>query len=302
MGETPCPRCPISGPCCLDVQDTVLLLVALTLLGQVVLKIVTVICHQLWRLLTGLGGFFVPKAPPSPPPDATIRKPRCPTHNPSPISPRHRRSPPWELPLPRLCPWEPMRLTMDVNLHRDPPRHDREPPRGLHDAPRHRPNALGPYHNCTCPRAASASSALPRYASQPKLRPATVSRGTDARPVPGVRFRPTSREELVLSGAESQHQRPTKVYIYPVHPETPPGSRDPSPGRRELRWKESAGRPAGGARQSRDLATDTTEEGAAEKQALPSGRARYFKVQEPSMQDWVYRPLKEPHWNWNQVG
>ncbi|XP_043359546.1 WAS/WASL-interacting protein family member 3-like [Dermochelys coriacea] len=295
MGETPCPGCPISGPCCLDVQDTIILLVALTLLVQVVLKIVMVICRQLWRLLTGLGGILVPKAPPSPLPDATIRKPRCPTHDPSPISPGDRRSPPWELPLPWLCPWKPVRLTMDVNLHQDPPQHDREPPRG-------RPDALGPYHNCTCPQAASAPSALPRNASRPKPRPATISRGTDARPVPGLRFHPTSREELALSGAKSQRQRPTKVYIYPVHPETPPGSRDPSPGRRELRWQDSAGRPAGGARQSRDPATDTTEEGAAEKPALPGGHARYFKVQEPSMQDWVYRPIKEPQWNWNQVG
>ncbi|CAM4320314.1 unnamed protein product [Lepidochelys kempii] len=299
MGETPCPRCPISGPCCLDVQDTVLLLVALTLLGQVVLKIVTVICHQLWRLLTGLGGFFVPKAPPSPPPDATIRKPRCPTHDPSPISPRHRRAPPWELPLPRLCPWEPMRLTMDVNLHRDPPRHDRVPPRGLHDAPRHRPNALGPYHNCTCPRAASASSALPRYASQPKLRPATVSRGTDARPVPGVRFRPTSREELVLSGAESQHQRPTKVYIYPVHPETPPGSRDPSPrapgaALEGERGEASRGRQAGH-RHHRGRG-GSGEAGATQwpRPVFQSAGALHAGLGLPAPQ--------EPHWNWNQVG
>ncbi|XP_039355845.1 translation initiation factor IF-2-like [Mauremys reevesii] len=299
MGETPCHGCPLTGPCCLDVQDTVILLVALSLAAQLGLKIVTVICCRLWRLLAGLGGLFVPEAPP--PPDSPMQKPRCPTHDLSPISARDRCPTPWGLPLPRrcpLCPWQPMRLTMDVNLHRDPGRHEHEASR---DTPRPHHNAPGAYQNCTCPRASSAPSALPRDAGRPKPRPATVSRGTDARPAPGVRFGRASREELASSGASSQRQRPTKVYIYPVHPETPPASRDPSPGRRELRWKEDAEGPAGGAGQSRDAATDTAD-GAAGKLAPPGGRAQYYKGQEPSMQDWVYRPVKEPQWNWNQVG
>ncbi|XP_053861658.1 translation initiation factor IF-2-like [Malaclemys terrapin pileata] len=248
MGETHCHGCPITGPCCLDVQDTVILLVALILVVEIVLKIVTVICCRLWMLLTGLGGAFVPKAPASPLPDSPIQKPRCPLHDASPISPQDRRPPAWWLPLPWRCPlcrWKAVRLTMDVNLHRDRPQHDYEAPWDPDDTARHRHNAPGPYHNCTCPRASSAPSALPRDASRRKLRPATVSRGTDARPAPGVRFGRASREELSSSGGESQRQRPTKVYIYPVHPETPPASRDPSPRRRELRWKEGTGRPAG---------------------------------------------------------
>ncbi|XP_075763406.1 uncharacterized protein LOC142819521 isoform X2 [Pelodiscus sinensis] len=294
MGDSPCHGCPSSGTCCLDFQDTIVLLVALILLVQVALKIMTVICCQLWRLLLGFGGVFVTKPLPSPPANSTIRKPRCPAHD---LKPCGRRSVHRELPFLRrclLCPWEPVRLTMDVNLHRDPPRRHQDAPLCRHDAPRR-------YHNCTCPRAASAPSAVPRESSSPKQRPATVSCGTEARRGSGVRFRSASREELASSAAESQRQRPTKVYIYPVHPETPPASRDPSPGRRELRWKEDAATPAEGARQSQDMATNTSD-GEAEKPAPPSGHARYFKAPEPSTQDWVYRPIKGPQWKRNQVG
>ncbi|XP_075763405.1 uncharacterized protein LOC142819521 isoform X1 [Pelodiscus sinensis] len=263
-----------------------------------------------WHLLPGLSGHHRTagradpagasrledhdSALPSPPANSTIRKPRCPAHD---LKPCGRRSVHRELPFLRrclLCPWEPVRLTMDVNLHRDPPRRHQDAPLCRHDAPRR-------YHNCTCPRAASAPSAVPRESSSPKQRPATVSCGTEARRGSGVRFRSASREELASSAAESQRQRPTKVYIYPVHPETPPASRDPSPGRRELRWKEDAATPAEGARQSQDMATNTSD-GEAEKPAPPSGHARYFKAPEPSTQDWVYRPIKGPQWKRNQVG
>ncbi|XP_074838989.1 LOW QUALITY PROTEIN: transmembrane protein 102 [Carettochelys insculpta] len=159
---------------------------------------------------------------------------------------------------------------MDVNLRRDPP-----PCRQA---------APAPSRHCCCAQAASAPSALPP--PPPKPRPASVSCGTDARPASGVRFRQPSQDEL----APRQRHQPTKVYIYPVHPETPPPSRDPSPGRREQRWKEEAGTLARGAGTNQATATDS-EDGPPEVPA--SGHTRYYKGPEPSTKNWVYRPAEE---------
>lgn len=197
------------------------------------------------------------------------------------------------------------------------------------------------YYNCDCetrprPRTSSAPSGytVTRYRDAscgcsdpilgaggggPSERRNTISAGTD--PIPRQQLVETQYRSIG-TGQDAEYpaitqrsHRPTKVYIYPVHPQTPPGSRSASPERlyrrrgglsssqdeqqeydsRETRRKsrdvEQQTGPVGSPRYH-NMSTSAGQ-GPMQTQTEPSGgKPRYYWSDQLSNADWVYRPLK----------
>ncbi|KAJ6654874.1 hypothetical protein lerEdw1_006345 [Lerista edwardsae] len=398
MGESSFYCHPSPEGCCLELHETIVILVALIVLVQLALKLATVTCYYLCYLLGSLFGMVFAKAPEQAK-AATPRPRSAQSRRPSErwsqedVPRRHRRS---ESSSPRRrclhCTLEPLRVTMDLQQQQQQPdscsfrEHRRTGRRSHPDYPPCPPR----YYHCDCewrprPRPASApsgygvtryrdvgvgnsdtllaeSAAADRRIGTPLLNtplgtpmaPMGTPLGTPMAPMgsplasdpfprtpvadtyyrPGVSGQEADFPQAVptpTAASTPRSRRPAKVYIYPVHPQTPPGSRSASPERsyrrrtpgqeelpefepRETRRKareaelgmsapprfHTAATPAGKSMpreaelgMSAPARFHTLGTPAGQSTPLPADpKQRLFWNEQPSVQDWVYRPLK----------
>ncbi|XP_062813378.1 uncharacterized protein LOC134292414 [Anolis carolinensis] len=222
------PPCQDPEGCCLELHETLVVLVALILLVQVALKLLTLIYCYLCQLLHSFCAMIIAKEcqrsrPPAP---AVTRKShsrkRWGRWSESDVS-RQKRCP-------RCvhCTLEPLKLTMNVqNEDKEPRRAGRRP---YADYP--------PCEYCECEHHHPANPpptapAVVRYrdvacgTSETMFYPGSNERRNTIGPATEMQY----QDVEYPAGAGTRTRRPTKVYIYPVHPQTPPGSRAASPER-----------------------------------------------------------------------
>ncbi|XP_058036477.1 uncharacterized protein LOC131196967 isoform X1 [Ahaetulla prasina] len=256
MGDTSLLCHPPPEGCCLELHETVAVLLALIVVVQLALKLATVICFYFCcfvrNLCAGQAAVKEPEKPPvlvRPVKKVYPQKPSIQYSDDDPPRRRRRRS---RSPQRRClqCTLEPLKLTMNLeNRHF----RCREHCHHRHSYPDYPPCSSPRYYNCECdtrprPRTSSAPSAYP----SPHFRDVAVGTSDLAVNVPteerrntGVSTEPYVRapaaepqRRSIASGQEAEYlptgqhsRRPARVYIYPVHPQTPPGSRSPTPER-----------------------------------------------------------------------
>ncbi|XP_053119982.1 uncharacterized protein LOC128330732 [Hemicordylus capensis] len=262
MGE-PNSSCHLSPEgCCLDLQETVVILVALIILVQLALRLATVLCYYVCCLLGSLVGMIFAKE------DTKLKAaaPKVKKAQTRKLSaqwseqeiPRRRQRSESSSPQRRClhCTLEPVRVTMNLQNETSP--FGEQPRFGRRLYPDYPPLPSPRYFNCECearPRLRTASApsayAVTRYrdvgcgSSEPILSAngsapapqtnALVGPVPDPFPRPPVGETPYhaagAAEQAEYPRVPQRSHRPAKVYIYPVHPQTPPGSRSASPER-----------------------------------------------------------------------
>ncbi|XP_042330079.1 uncharacterized protein LOC121934096 [Sceloporus undulatus] len=363
--------------CCLELHETLLVLVVLVLVVQLGLRLASLVCQSLCCLLQRFYGvafvneFEKPTAAPTPMKKTHMRRP-CAQWSESDV-PRRRR---WESspPQPRCvhCTLEPVKLTMNVQNDHLPYKENQrvgrrpQPDYPTYHLPHHPPHC----DNCGCetryrPRTASAPAAyITRYrdvacgSSEPMLflssneRRNTLGVVNEIYPrtqeiyprtqeiyprtqeiyprtqeiyprtqdiYPRTQVGETQYHTMGTSpDAEypgtnlTRSRRPTKVYIYPVHPQTPPGSRGASPDRlhrrratlgpeemqeynpRERRKSREVDRQSGGVpglSRFHNLVSEMTT-GMAVQTEPPNTKQQQTWPEQMPTSDWVYQPLK----------
>ncbi|KAJ7313262.1 hypothetical protein JRQ81_004546 [Phrynocephalus forsythii] len=361
MGEysPACSSAPEGEGSCLELYQTIAILVALIVLVELALRLAGLptdpsvfpsacsehnLCPDQAAELETTPGAMAPalQAPPAQLPSRQPSERDVPRW-------RRRRREERSRSLPRRClrcTLEPVHLTMNVQ-NEPPPPPCKEPPRvGRRPWPEpppchhHHPHLLRCCHPCECetrcrPRTASAPSGYApvlRYrdvavgSSEPMLSPvgshdrrnhdvAVATEYYPRAPVGETHYR------LVGAGSEADYpdgptarsRRPTKVYIYPVHPQTPPGSRSASPERIHRRraaltssQEEAPGEfepreaprkarepepPAGRGGRFRTVATSVLQRAAQQVEGSGAKTARTWP-ESPAGSDWVYHPVK----------
>lgn len=152
-------------------------------------------------------------------------------------------------------------------------------------------------------REASVGSSDPIVGAAPKRRSTAAGTETAARQIAEEAERPE----------RGRSRKPAKVYIYPVNPQTPPGSRSSSTGRSPRRGRRrrhattSSQEERREARRARRKAREAEKAGpmtlqyqpgstnVAQRHAQtepPTGKPRYYWSDQVSNADWVYRPVK----------
>ncbi|KAH0626070.1 hypothetical protein JD844_000789 [Phrynosoma platyrhinos] len=231
------------------------------------------------------------------------------------------------------CTLEPLKLTMNVqNDHLPYKEHQRVGRRPYPDHPTyHSPHCDNcEYETRYRPRTVSAPAAhVIRYrdvacgSSEPMLSSGSNERRNTLGVVNELYPRTQVGETQYHSAGPSpdaeypganltRSRRPTKVYIYPVHPQTPPGSRSPSPerlqrrrgtlgleemqeyeprDRRRSREVEQQGGGMPGLSRFHNMVTGMTT-GTAAQTEPPNTKQRHVWPEQPAGPDWVYRPLK----------
>ncbi|XP_026578988.1 serine/arginine repetitive matrix protein 1-like [Pseudonaja textilis] len=265
MGDTSLLCHPPPEGCCLELHEALAVLLALIVVVQLALRLATVVCYYFCCLVRNLCGGQAPTKEPEKPlvlvrpvKKVSLRKPSLQFSNDDP-PPRRRqrsRSPPRRC---LQCTLEPLKVTM--NLENGHLRcRCREHRHHRHSCPDYLPCCCSPrYYNCECdnrprprPRTSSAPSAYP----SPRFRDVAVGTSDLLTNVPTEDRRNTlvstepygrtaaaeAQRRSIASGQEAEYlppgqhsQRPARVYIYPVHPQTPPGSRSPTPERAHRR-------------------------------------------------------------------
>ncbi|XP_025031019.1 uncharacterized protein LOC112542430 [Python bivittatus] len=347
MGDSSLLCHPAPEGCCLELHETVAVLLALILVVQLALKLTTVICYYICCFVGGLCRALTAKGSEKPP--VLVRPVKKAHHRKPPIQyseedlprRRHRRS---RSPQRRClqCTLEPVKLTMNLEGgHFRCREHQQMRRRSCADYP---PCGSPRYYSCDCEnrhraRTSSAPSAYPI----PHYRdvacgtsdlivnvPADAERrnvGIATEPYPRTPVAETQRRSMVTGQdadyppAGQHSRRPARVYIYPVHPQTPPGSRSPSPERAHRRRAVSQDEQADyeareqrhRAREPEALAPATPQQQVATggpprfhnvvssimqtgaTPAEPGGantKQRQPRAETPPGSDWVYRPLK----------
>lgn len=187
------------------------------------------------------------------------------------------------------CTLEPVKVTMNLESGHFRCREHRH----RHSYPDYPPCSSPCYYNCECdnrprPRTSSAPSAYPA----PHFRDVAVGTSDQVVTIPTEERRNTlvpaepyvrapvgePQRRSIASGQEADYpvsRRPARVYIYPVHPQTPPGSRSPSPERAHRRrthsQDEQAEYEAREARESRRARESETPTPAMQQLQVPTG-------------------------------
>ncbi|KAL8177041.1 UNVERIFIED_CONTAM: hypothetical protein K2H54_041092 [Gekko kuhli] len=335
MGEPSFSCYPSSEECCLGLPETIAVLVALIIVVQLALKLASVMCYYLWYLAGVMFGMVVVQATEKPKERkiyAAKAKPSlCWSEEDVPRRRRESRSPSRR----RLhCTLEPLKVTMNLQNESGPYRLGRRlyadyppalPPRpykyeGESRLRLRRASAPSAYA-ATHFRDAGVGSSDPVVGGGGGRAPERRSTGTGTDLVPRRRAAEAQyRSAGPGPDAErpSRSRRPAKVYIYPVHPQTPPGSRSSSPERTSRRRRrrrgalassqedQQASEPRRAHRRSREAGQQTSptalryHEGSTNIALEPvetepragKSRTRYYSVDQVAGTGWVYEPVK----------
>uniref|UniRef100_A0ABM5EJ27 Uncharacterized protein n=1 Tax=Pogona vitticeps TaxID=103695 RepID=A0ABM5EJ27_9SAUR len=318
MGETTFPYWAAEG-CCLEVVETILFLVTLIIILQLAVSLAPAICYYVCCIIRYLYRSIM----------ATVLSGQCSHQD---LAHRRRRersrSPPCHC---LLCIPEPIHLTMNVQNEE----HHRVGRRPYPDyLPCHPPRY---YHPCDCENRSRPRTALAPAGYAPIVRCRDVAVGTSEPMLyqgsqerrndmaVGTEFYPRtqvgethyrllgpSHDAEYTGGPPPRSHRPTKVYIYPVHPQTPPGSRSASPERLHRRRGATTGsqedqqqefetqEPRRKAREPEQhargapprfhtVATSVLQRAAQTEASGPKQQHPWSEA--PADSDWVYRPL-----------
>ncbi|XP_077169029.1 uncharacterized protein LOC143825011 [Paroedura picta] len=343
MGEPSFSCHPPSDGCCLNFPETIAILVALIIVVQLALKLASVICYYLWYLVGVMFGMVVVRATEKPSRTISKRRKSYGTKMKPSLSwsedevPHRRRRKESRSPSRRClhCTLEPLKVTMNLQNDNVPYR------AGRHSYPGYPPSLPPRYYQYERegrlrPRRASAPSAYAaRYrdtgvgSSDPILGASRGNTPERRSTVAGTEMAPRQHAgeaqyhsmgtgpDAEPTGRRSRSRRPAKVYIYPVHPQTPPGSRSTSPERPSRRHRrrrraitssledQEAPEPRTPSRRSRDAEQQTASPAALRYHAgstditqgqgptePPTGKPRYYWSDQVSGADWVYQPVK----------
>ncbi|XP_053218202.1 uncharacterized protein LOC128400166 [Podarcis raffonei] len=342
MGESSFHCHPSPEGCCLELHETIAILVALIILVHLALKLAAAACYYFCCLLGTLIGTICAKEPETSkmcttPKTRRTQSRRLAAQWSDQTLPRRRRR---ESSSPHRrclhCTLEPLKVTMNLQNEPFPCReHQRL---GRRPCPDYLPcHAL---RCCTCdcdprqrPRTSSAPSPVTRCrdvacgSSDPMLASGSSNDHRNSMAVnPDYFSRLPASDNQYRSGPEAEYpgttgRRPTKVYIYPVHPQTPPASRSGSPERSyrrrgtivttpeeqpvEYEPRESSRRKSRA--EPEQLLNSPLSPPAAPRfhsigggplpgtapPETPSAKPRYSWPEPAAVSDWVYRPVKQ---------